>query len=52
MGISMKQKIKAKILSETVFHIVVLISIDTCITVLLQIYTSNSSNPGADCSRH
>ena len=44
MGISIKQnhllKLKYSLhISETVFHTVVLISIDTCITVVLQIYT-------------
>ena len=44
MGISVKQNqlFKPKYslhISETVFRIVVLISIDTCITVVLQIYT-------------
>ena len=44
MGISIKQnhllKLKYSLhISETIFHIVVLISIDTCITVVLQIYT-------------
>ena len=44
MGISIKQnhllKLKYSLhISETVFRIVVLISIDTCITVVLQIYT-------------
>ena len=45
MGISIKQnhllKLKYSLhMSETVFRIVVLISIYTCITVVLQIYTS------------
>ena len=44
MGISIKQnhllKLKYSLhISETVFRKVVLISIDTCITVVLQIYT-------------
>ena len=44
MGISIKQnhllKLKYSLhISETVFRIVVLISIDACITVVLQIYT-------------
>ena len=44
MGISIKQnhllKLKYSLhISETVFRIVVLIGIDTCITVVLQIYT-------------
>ena len=44
MGISIKQnhllKLKYSLhISETVFGTVVLISIDTCITVVLQIYT-------------
>ena len=44
MGISIKQnrllKLKYSLhISKTVFRIVVLISIDTCITVVLQIYT-------------
>ena len=44
MGISLKQNhlLKQKYslhISETVFRIVVLISINTCITVVLQIYT-------------
>ena len=43
MGISIKQnhllKLKYSLhISETVFHIVVLISIDTCITIVLQNY--------------
>ena len=43
MGISIKQnhllKLKYSLhISETLFRIVVLISIDTCITVVLQIY--------------
>ena len=44
MGISIKQnhllKLKYSLhISETVFRIGVLISIDTCITAVLQIYT-------------
>ena len=44
MGISIKQnhllKLKYSLhISETIFRIVVLINIDTCIAVVLQIYT-------------
>ena len=51
MGISIKQnhllKLKYSLhISETVFRILVLISTDTCITVVLQIYTLTLSMPG------
>ena len=40
MGVSINKKLKYSLhISETVFRIVVLISTDTCITVVLQIYT-------------
>ena len=50
MGISIKQNHLLKLkyylhVSETVFRIVVLISIDTCITVVLQIYTLKLLDP-------